>query len=41
MPANYIYEAFIYRPDKKYVITATAQIFPKGVDFLDYNKVVN
>ncbi len=39
MPANYIYESFFYKPDQKYIITTSCQIFPSDVKFYDYDKI--
>lgn len=36
MPANYIYDAFFYKPDDKYIITANCMIFPKNMTYLDF-----
>ena len=39
MPATYIFNALIYKPDLRYIISACSQVFPQDVEFYDYDKV--
>ena len=39
MPANYIYDAFFYKPDDSYIITANCMVFPKNMTYLDFDKI--